>query len=87
MNYFGVFFSIRRIGRVLNAQIKKLCGVTKLIDEIDEGVLRWWVLLERMDNDRVAKRVYVGECPGSGSVGRPRKTLIDTVTDCLRKKG
>ena len=79
MNYFGVLFSIRRIGRVLNAQIKKLCGVTKLIDEIDEGVLRWWVLVERMERDKMAKRVYVGECAGSLSVGRSWKRWIDTV--------
>ena len=37
--------------------------------------------------DRVAKRVYVGECAGSRSVGRPRKGWIDTVKDCLRKRG
>ena len=26
-----------------------------------------------MENDRIAKRVYVGECAGSRSVGRPQK--------------
>ena len=31
--------------------------------------------------------VYVGECTGSQSVGRPWKRWIDTVKDCLRKKG
>ena len=36
-------------------------------------------------NDRIAKRVYVGECGGSGSVGRLRKRWIDSVNDCLKK--
>ena len=40
-----------------------------------------------MENDRNAKRVYVGECAGSRSVGRPRKRWIDTVKDCLKKRG
>ena len=48
---------------VLNAWIRQLCGVTKGVDEkIDEGVLRWFGHVERMENDRIAKRVYVGVC-------------------------
>ena len=44
----------------------------KCIDErIDEGVVRWFGHVERMKRDRIAKRVYVGECVGSHSVGRP----------------
>ena len=34
-----------------------------------------------MENDRIAKRVYVGEC-----AGRSRKRLIDTVKDCRKKR-
>ena len=40
----------------------------------------------RIEDDSIAKRVNVGECAGSRSVGRPRKRWIDTVKDCLRKK-
>ena len=40
-----------------------------------------------MENDRIAKRLYVGECAGSRSVGRPRKRWIDAVKECLRKRG
>ena len=39
-----------------------------------------------MENDRIAKMLYVGECAGSRSVGRPRKRLTDTVKDCLKKE-
>ena len=41
--------------------------------------------VERMVNDRIAKRVYVGECAGSRSVGRSRKRWIDIVKGCLKK--
>ena len=40
-----------------------------------------------MEKDRIAKRVYVGECAGSRPVGRPRKRWTDTVKNCLRKRG
>ena len=43
--------------------------------------------MERMENDRIAKRAYVGECAGSRSVGRLLKRCIDTVKDCLKKRG
>ena len=40
-----------------------------------------------MKNDMIAKKVYVGECSGSRSVGRPKKRWIDTGKDCLKKRG
>ena len=36
----------------------------------------------RMERDRIAKRVYVGICAGSSSVGRSRKR---SVKECLKK--
>ena len=36
-----------------------------------------------VERDRIAKRVYVRECAGSRSVGRPWKRWIDTVKECL----
>ena len=42
--------------------------------------------MERMENNRIAKRVYVEEIAGSRSVGRPQKGWIDTVMDCLKKR-
>ena len=74
--------------RVPNARIRELCGVMKGLDErIGVGVLRWFGHVERIDRDRIAKRVYVGECAGSRSMGSPRKRWIDTVKECLRKRG
>ena len=43
--------------------------------------------MERLEKDRIAKRVYVGECAGSRSMGKPRKRWFDTVKDCLMKRG
>ena len=88
MDNLGGLLGIRRMDRVLNAQIRKLCGVRKGLDEsMDEGVLRWFDHVARMEKDRIVKRVYVGERVGSRSVGSPRKRWIDTVNECLKKRG
>ena len=41
---------IRRRDRVQNAWIREMCGVKKsLYEKIDEGVLRWFGHVERME--------------------------------------
>ena len=37
--------------------------------------------------DRIAGRVYSGECAGGRSVGGPRKRWIDAMKDCLKRGG
>ena len=86
MDNFRGLLGIRRMERVPNARIRELCGVRKGLDErIDEGVFRWFGHMERMENDRIFKRVYVGECDYSRSVNKLRKKWIDTAKECLRK--
>ena len=49
---------IRRIDRVPNARIKELCRVRKGLDKtINEGVLQWLSHVERMENNRITKRI------------------------------
>ena len=80
--------SIRRMDRVPNERVRKFFGVAKEVDErIDEGALRWFEYVEKIENYRIAKRAYVGERVGIRSVGRPRKRWIDIVKYCLKKRG
>ena len=54
--------------------IRQLYGVMKGVDEkIDEFVLRWFIYVQKRENDRIAERIYVEECSRSRSVGRLRK--------------
>ena len=39
-----------------------------------------------MEKDRIAKRIYVGECGGVRLAGRPRKRWNDYVNECLKKR-
>ena len=50
-------------------------------ERIDEGVLRGFDHVERVENGRIVKRVYVGERAGIRSMGRPRKWWINTVNE------
>ena len=40
-----------------------------------------------MENDRIAKSIYVGESVDSCSVRRHRKRWIDTVKECFKIRG
>ena len=44
MDHFRYLLGIKRMDKVLNSQIKELCGVMK---GVDEGVLWWFSYLER----------------------------------------
>ena len=80
-----VLLYIRRMDKVLNARIRQSCGVSK---GVNEKIGRSSPMVRPCgENDRIAKRVYVGECAGSRSVSRPRKRWIDTVKDYLKKRG
>ena len=46
---------------------------------VDERVSERFSHLERMENVKIGKRVYEGECMGSRPVVRPRKRWIDSV--------
>ena len=73
MNNLRGLLAVRRIDRVQHTWIRKLCRVAKGVAEsIDESVLRWLRHNERMENHRIAKRVYMGEFVGNHLVGSDR---------------
>ena len=39
-------------------------------ERIEEGVLCWFSHVEGMENNKIARRVYVRECAGSRSVSQ-----------------
>ena len=58
MNCLRNICGLRRIDRVLNVEIIKCGKNASVIQRIDQGVLRWLGLIERMGDDRMAKRVH-----------------------------
>ena len=53
MDYLRGLLGIRKMDKVLNAQVRESSGVIKAVDErIDEGVLHWFGRCG--ENDRIA---------------------------------
>ena len=72
------FCRFRRKDKFLNALIMEFFEVMKGVDKrIDEGVLGCFTHVERNENNRIVKRVYVGECA---------RWLWKRWKDCLKKK-
>ena len=79
---------VRRVDRVSNVEVRRRCGKNVSVGQrMDQGVLRWFGHVERMGDDRMAKRVYESDVRGVRRRGRPRKCWMDGVKEVLARKG
>ena len=79
---------LRLMDRVRNTEIRERCGDRKsVLERADEGVLKWFGHLERMNEDRLVKKVYTSEVGGTRGVGRPRFRWKDGVKKVLHNRG
>ena len=87
MDNLRSLLGIMKMDKALNVHIRELCGERNGMDErINKSILRWFGHTEKIENDRMAKSVYVGKRAGNGLVGQPRKSWIDSANDDLKKK-
>ena len=54
---------------------------------IDQGVLKWFMHVERMRNERMAERVHESDVRGVRRKGRPTKSWSDGIKEVLARKG
>ena len=88
MNCLRSMCGVRRIDRISNAEIRRRCNKEMGVgNKIDQSVLRWFGHMERMENERLVKRVYVSKVEGRRARGRPRKRWLDGVQEALEKRG
>ena len=87
MNCLRDICGLRRIDRVLNVEIRRCGKNARVSQRIDQGVLRWFGHVERMADERMAKRVYESDVRGVGRRGRPIKCWMDGVKEVLARKG
>src|SRR5678816_4329528 len=80
-NLRGVL-GVRRIDKMRNERITELYGMKK---GINESMFRWLGHVERMDDSRLVKRMYSGECVGNRLAGRPKKKWIESAKECLEE--
>jgi hypothetical protein len=65
---------VTRMERLRNVEIRRRCGNTRSMgDKTDQSVLRWYGHMERMENKRLGKKIYVSDVARVRKRGRPRK--------------
>ncbi|XP_073967395.1 uncharacterized protein [Choristoneura fumiferana] len=62
-----------------NVDVEDLVGEPNIIGESKSARLRWLGHVERMGEDRAAKRAYLGQPTGRRPIGRPRYRWLDEV--------
>ena len=87
MNCLRNICGLRRIDRVPNVEIRRCGKKVSVSQRIDQGVLRWFGHVQRMGDERMAKRVYESDVRGVRRRGRPRKCWMDGVKEVLARKG
>ena len=74
--------------RIRNEEIRRRVGVQiNMAGRVERCVLRWFGHVERMNDERMAKRVYVSGVEGRQGRGRPNRVWIDGVKEALNKRG
>ncbi|WP_289480288.1 hypothetical protein, partial [Klebsiella pneumoniae] len=71
---------VRRIDRIRNEEVCRRCGKDASVGmKMDQSLLRWFGHVERMNEDRIPKRIYESDVVGVRRRGRPRKSWMDGV--------
>ena len=78
---------VSRLDRLRNDVVRKMIGVRKeFAVRVDRNVLRWFGHVERMDDDRLLKKVVSARVDRRGARGRPRFRWMDGVKKALGER-
>ena len=78
---------VSRLDRVRNEVVRARTGVRReLAARVDVNVLRWFGHVERMDNERLLKKVMNAKVDGRNARGRPRFGWMDGVKRALNDR-
>ena len=78
---------VSRLDRLRNEEVRERTGVRKeLASRVDGNVLRWFGHVERMDNERLLKRVLNAGVEGRNVRGRPRFGWMEGVRKALSER-
>ena len=58
-----------------------------MVERANKGILRWYGHLLRMNNKRLAKKVFMSEIIGNKGSGKPKWRWLDGVNELLITKG
>ena len=79
---------VTRLDRVRNVAVRERTGVERVLaGRVDMSVLRWFGHMERMNEDRMVKKVLISEVNGNRARGRPRFRWMCCVNRALNERG
>src|ERR1700755_231052 len=79
---------LRKVDRIRNERIREMCRWKRgIVGRAEEGVLRWFGHMCRMDENRMVGRVMRSEVEGGRGRGRPRMRWMDGVREILGGRG
>ena len=77
MAYLRRVEGVSRIDRVRNADVRETVRQEDVMEKVKRKQRTWKEKLEKMEDDRLVKKVYTEEIVGKRPMGRPRKKWID----------
>ena len=73
--------------RVRNEEVRRRCGIEKKLSvKGEESVLRFYGHMERMDDERLTKKVHCANVEGGRARGRPKKRWMDGVNELMNDR-
>ena len=82
MDFLRSMIGKKRSDRVRNDFVREECGARESVKvKIKRSLLRWFGHMERMNEERLTKKVYVGRIDGCRGRGRPRKVWMDQISE------
>ncbi len=72
--------------RVRNEEVRRTGVVKELAERAEQGVLRWFGHVERMEEERLVKKITISDVRGVRPRGRPRMGWMDSVKRALGAK-
>ncbi len=79
---------VTRMDRVRNEEVRRRTGVVKVLAErAEQGVLQWFGHVERMEEERLVKKITRSNVRGVRPRGRPRMRWMDSVKRALGARG
>ena len=71
--------SVSRADKVRNDDVRLRLGQVGILELVRRRQEKWLNRLERMQDDRMTKKVFIGEIEGKRPRGRPRRKWIDNL--------
>ena len=87
MKYLRRVAGKTRRDRVRNNIIREEVGQTAIQEHIKKKELRWFGHLNRLDENRIPRKVFEARTEGTRTRGRPRMEWEKYITDIAKEKG